>query len=271
MRPCVPRPTRSRLRHCRDRRAAGARRVAAPWPRDRPGGSRASRPSTARRPAVCTSAPSDPSSPARAASEATNSRSTRSPALVHTFVGVSRASRSTVAARRSSCTSVSSSTSATGAIARTHTAPIAPATPVTTETVVMPESCRAHAGAHVLIGGTSRAAAPGSPIAARSRRNRGCAAASCSSPARRQRESRVGDPPFVGGRMRGPMQRATHVHREVAAVGAQRDTRGRSSVRSTWARAMLTRCEPATTSRPPCAASTGVRHTPIVRPEQNIE
>ena len=48
-------------------------------------------------------------------------------------------------------------------------------------------------------------------------------------------------------------------------------TRGRSSPRSTWARAMFARCEPATTSSPPCASSTGVRQMPTVRPEQNIE
>ena len=34
---------------------------------------------------------------------------------------------------------------------------------------------------------------------------------------------------------------------------------------------MFARCEPAITSSPPCASSTGVRQIPIVRPEQYIE
>ena len=111
-----------------------------------------------------------------------------------------------------------------------------------------------------------------SPIAARSRRRRGCASSACRvAGPRRQREARVRDAPLAGRGMRRPVQRARHVHGEVAAIGAQRharevERRGRPGPG---------RCSPGASPRPR-RARRGPRRPasgrcPTVRPEQNIE
>jgi len=85
-----------------------------------------------------------------------------------------------------------------------------------------------------------------------------------------QGEAGVDDPPLVAGGVGGAVQRTGHVHSEVATIGAEDDTRqiefavdlGAGDVRPV---------EPATTSRPPWASSTGVRQMPTVSPEQKME